>query len=186
MKKLKWIFIVVLVLVALFYFVGQPYLKEQTKKNSPEKMASYKEGGLDLTVNYSSPFKKDRIIFGKLVPYNVVWRTGANEPTTFTTTSDIMIIDKSLPAGTYSLWTKPGEDQWEIIFNKEVPGWGVTIWSGGKETTRKPESDIVNVTVPTSTLPEPLESFTIDFEGKDPTFLTLAWDQTKVSIPINK
>ncbi|MEJ1223424.1 DUF2911 domain-containing protein [Sediminicola sp. 1XM1-17] len=185
MKMLKWILIVLVVLGVLFYFVGQPYLKEQTKKNSPEKTATYKEGGLDLTVKYSSPFKKEREIFGKLVPYGTVWRTGANEPTTFTTASEIQIMNNKLPAGTYSLWTTPGEDQWEIIFNKEVPGWGVTIWSGGKETSRNPDKDVINVMVPTTSLSEPLESFTIAFEGKDPAFLTLAWDQTKVSIPIN-
>ncbi|ALM07565.1 hypothetical protein SB49_06940 [Sediminicola sp. YIK13] len=186
MKALKWILIVVIVLVALFYFVGQPFLKEQTKKNSPEKIATFKEDGMEMTVNYSSPFKKDRIIFGDLVPYNVVWRTGANEPTTFTTSTDIKIMDKNLPAGTYSLWTKPSKDQWEIIFNKEVPAWGVTILSGGKDTTRNPEEDIVKVVVPTANITEVLESFTIDFEGKDPVLLTMAWDKTKVSIPINK
>ncbi len=185
MKVLKWILIVAVVIGALFYFVGQPYLKEQTKKNSPEKTATFKEDGMEMTVNYSSPFKKDRIIFGDLVPYNVVWRTGANEPTTFTTTTDIKILDKNLPAGTYSLWTKPSKDQWEIIFNKEVPEWGVTILSGGKDTTRKPEEDIVNVVVPTTNMTEVLESFTIDFEGKDPILLTMAWEKTKVSIPIN-
>ncbi|MET6990178.1 DUF2911 domain-containing protein [Sediminicola arcticus] len=186
MKVLKWILIIVIVIGPLFYFVGQPYLKEQTKKNSPEKIAAYKVDGMDMTVNYSSPFKKDRIIFGDLVPYNVVWRTGANEPTTFTTATDIKIMDNNLPAGTYSLWTKPGKEQWEIIFNKEVPDWGVTILSGGKNTTRKPEQDIVNVVVPTTYSTEVLESFTIAFEGKEPVFLTMAWDKTKVSIPINK
>lgn len=186
MKVLKWILIVVIVTGALFYFVAQPYLKEQTKKNSPEKIVTYKEDGMDLKVNYSSPFKKDRIIFGDLVPYNVVWRTGANEPTTFTTGTDINIMEKNLPAGTYSLWSKPSKDHWEIIFNKEVPAWGVTILSGGKDTTRKPEKDILNVIVPTTNMTEALESFTIAFEGKEPVFLTMAWDKTKVSIPINK
>ncbi|MFT4831663.1 MAG: hypothetical protein ACI815_001313 [Psychroserpens sp.] len=184
MKVLKWLLITIVVIGALFYFVGQPYLKEQTKKNSPEKTATYKEGGMNMTVKYSSPFKKDRVIFGELVPYDVVWRTGANEPTIFTTGSDIMIMDKSLPAGTYSLWTIPNKDQWEIIFNKDIPGWGVTILSGGKETTRKPKEDIVNVMVPTTHIAAPLESFTIAFEGNEPTLLTMAWDQTKVSIPI--
>lgn len=185
MKVLKWLLIIVLVIGVLFYFIGQPFLKEQTKKNSPEKTATYNEGDMDINVKYSSPFKKDRVIFGELVPYDAVWRTGANEPTTFTTATDIMIMDKNLPAGTYSLWTKPNKEQWEIIFNKEIPGWGVTILSGGKDTTRKPEEDIVNVVVPTTNMTDVLESFTIAFEGKDPVFLTLAWDKTKVGIPIN-
>ena len=148
----------------LFFFVGMPYLKEQTKKNSPQKTVVYTKNGMDLTVKYSSPFKKGRVIFGDLVPYDTVWRTGANEPTTFTTNSKIYIIDKELPAGTYSLWTVPGKESWRIIFNKNVPEWGVTIMSGGKETTRIPEEDAVTVTVPSINLLETVESFTINFE----------------------
>ena len=80
MKVLKWILIVLAALALLFYFVAMPYLKEQTKKNSPQKTVVYTENGMDLTLKYSSPFKKGRVIFGELVPYDAVWRTGANEP----------------------------------------------------------------------------------------------------------
>ena len=138
MKKLKWILLVVIALIALVMFVGMPYMKEQTKKHSPQATNTYTKNGMDLSVNYSSPSKKDRVIFGELVPYDVVWRTGANEPTTFSTGSDIKIIDKTLSAGTYSLWTKPGKESWGVIFNKEIPDWGVTILSGGKKNHKKP------------------------------------------------
>ena len=186
MKVLKWILIVLGVLALLFYFVGMPYMREQTKKNSPEKMATYSEGGYDLTVNYSSPFKKGRVIFGGLVPYNAIWRTGANEPTTFSTGSDIKIIDKELLEGTYSLWTEPKPDSWTVIFNSEVPDWGVTLSSGGKETTRNPATDVLTVEVPVRSLPNPEESFTIDFEKSDgQVYLSLFWDTTKVMVPIN-
>ncbi|MGY8916074.1 MAG: DUF2911 domain-containing protein [Flavobacteriales bacterium] len=67
-----------------------------------------------------------------------------------------------------------------------MPAWGVTILSGGKDTTRKPEEDIVNVVVPTTNMAEVQENFTIAFEGKEPVFLTMSWDKTKVSIPINR
>lgn len=186
MKILKWIVIVVGVLALLFYFIAMPYLREQTKKHSPQKTAVYTEGGFDLSVQYSSPFKKGRVIFGELVPFNVVWRTGANEPTTFTTNSDIAIIDKDLPAGTYSLWTEPKPDSWSIMFNAEVPDWGVTISSGGLATTRDPEKDVLLVEVPVITLPSPVESFTIDFEEEQgQLYLALYWDTTKVRAPIN-
>ena len=185
MKILKWVLIVGVVLALLFVFVLMPYGKTQTKKHSPEKTVTYSKNGMDLSVNYSSPFKKGRVIFGALVPYDQVWRTGANEPTTFTTKSDIKIIDKSLAAGTYSLWTKPGRDSWSVMFNTETPEWGVTILSGGKKTTRDPAKDAVKVEVPVSSLSQPKESFTIDFEEGDQLYLSIYWDTTKVRIPIN-
>ncbi len=185
MKFLKWFLIVFAVLALLFYFVGAPYLKEQTKKNSPEKASTYTNNGMDLSVTYSSPFKKGRVIFGELVPYDQVWRTGANEPTTFTCTSDITIMGNNLPAGTYSLWTIPNSDSWSVIFNNDIPGWGVTLSSGGSETTRKPENDVVQVQVPVKTLSEIVESLTIGFEEGEQLNLTFSWDTTKVSVPIS-
>lgn len=173
------------VLVALFFFVGKPYMLKQTKKKSPEKTATYSKGNLDLSVTYSSPFKKGRVIFGELVPYNAVWRTGANEPTTFSTATDLKIMDKDLPAGTYSLWTKPQKEQWTVMFNKEIPDWGVTFLSRGKETSRDPSQDIVQVQVPVEKLTSSQESFTIDFENGEQVYLSLFWDNTKVKVPIN-
>ncbi len=186
MKFLKWFLVVTTVLVLLMVFVGMPYMQEQTKKHSPEKTETYTENGFDLSVTYSSPSKKGRVIFGELVPYNVVWRTGANEPTTFTTATAIKIIDKKLPAGTYSLWAKPKKENWTVTLNKEIPEWGVTILSGGKETTRNPEQDIVEVEVATDPLSSPQENFTIAFENEGQLYLSLSWDDTVVRIPINK
>lgn len=186
MKILKWILVVLAALSLLIYFVGMPYMREQTKKHSPQKISAYTMNGYDLEVRYSSPFKKGRVIFGDLVPYDVVWRTGANEPTTFETRSAIKVIDKDLPSGKYSLWTKPGRESWLIMFNKEVPDWGVTISSGGLETTRDPDNDVVVVEVAVEQLERSAESFTIDFDGDDQLFLRLFWDKTQVKIPINK
>ncbi len=185
MKILKWILVVVVVLGLLGFFFGMPYMREQTKKNSPEKTATYAKNGLDLSVHYSSPFKKGRVIFGELVPYNTVWRTGANEPTTFTTATDLRVMGKVLPAGTYSLWTIPGEQQWSVIFNKEVPDWGVTLLSGGKDTTRDTAQDAVQVEVPSSSVAQPIESFTIEFEDYGQLNMSLSWDQTKITVPLS-
>lgn len=186
MKALKWIVIVLAALALLFYFIGMPYLRKQTKIHSPEKTTTYTKVGYDLLVTYSSPFKKGRVIFGELVPYNVIWRTGANEPTTFTTKTAIAIIDKELPAGTYSLWTEPKPDSWSVILNREIPDWGVTLSSGGRETTRDPGQDILRVEVPVTQLSESVESFTIDFEEEaGQLYLSLAWDTTKIQVPIN-
>ncbi len=186
MKFLKWLGISALVLILLMVFVGIPYMKEQTKKHSPKKTSTYTQNGFDLTVNYSSPSKKDRVIFGELVPYNNVWRTGANEPTTFTTGTTLAISDKSLPAGTYSLWTKPNKDSWIVYFNKNIPDWGVTIMSGGKETTRMPEEDALFVEVPTHSLGSPQENLKIDFDDSNQLSLTISWDKTTVNVPLKK
>lgn len=186
MKILKKLGIIFIVLGALLYFVGMPYLQKQTKKHSPEKVTNYVLKGSELEVRYSSPSKKNRPIFGTLIPYGKVWRTGANEPTTFSTSDTIKIIDKKLPPGTYSLWTIPNETSWKIIFNKAVPDWGVTILSGGKETTRDAEQDLIQIEIPVRVLNTPVENFTLLFEDDNQLYLNLSWDTSKVRIPINK
>lgn len=186
MKFLKWTLITFAVLGLLFFFVISPYMKTQTKKNSPEKTVAYVKNGMDLSVTYSSPSKKDRIIFGELVPYDAVWRTGANEPTTFSTTNDIKIAGKNLPAGTYSLWTRPSRQSWSVIFNKDIPDWGVSILSGGKETNRVPEEDVVEIEIPTEQTAETIENFTIDFDMKNQLYMLISWDRTLIKVPISK
>lgn len=189
MKLKKWLIGLVValgVLFLLFQFVAWPMMKEETKKISPQKTAVHNQNGFDLEVAYSSPLKKGRVIFGELVPFDKVWRTGANEPTTFVTTAPIKIIDKDLPAGTYSLWTIPGKESWKVIFNKEVADWGVTLISGGKETTRNPDEDIIQVTVPARTLTTVKENLEISFKDSNQLYLSLAWDETEIQVPINK
>ncbi len=189
MRFPKWLKIVVFVLAGLwllFKFVAWPMMQKETKKISKEVTTTYTEQGYDLSVTYSSPAKKDRVIFGELVPYGKVWRTGANEPTAFTTASDIQIIDKTLPAGTYSLWTIPEVDKWSVIFNKEVPEWGVTLISGGKNTTRDADADVLQVEVPVATNFVPQENFKISFLESTQLHLSLSWDGVLVLVPINK
>ena len=186
MKILKWVLGILIVLFLLVYFVGVPVLKQQTKKNSPETTSVYQKDGYDLLVNYSSPYKKGRVIFGDLVPYDKVWRTGANEPTRFETKSDLVIQGKSLPAGNYSLWTIPGETQWTVIFNREVPDWGATFSSGGTEATRNPDTDAVVVEVPVIAMSDVQEQFTIEFADDYGLFLILMWDKTRVQVPLAK
>jgi len=177
MKILKKILLVLIVLGLLGYFVGLPYMQKQTKKHSPERTSTYTEKGMDLSVTYSSPAKKGRVIFGELVPFDKVWRTGANEPTTFTTKTDLTIGGTSLPAGTYSLWTKPNPEKWSFMFNNQVPDWGVTILSGGAETTRDE--------APVQSEATEIEKLTIAFEENNGTQMCLSWDKTKVCVPIN-
>ncbi len=185
MKKfLIWTVAIVVVLLILFKFIGQPYLRKQTKKLSPEETITHTIGNTQLEIYYNRPYKKGRNIFGGLVPYGKVWRTGANEPTTFETSEDLQIDGQTLPAGKYTLWTIPNEKSWEIIFNRKMYDWGVTLISGGKETPRDPSQDALRVKVPVQKLGSTMEQFTIAFENKDGHFLTLTWDTTKVMVPL--
>ncbi|NNE03797.1 MAG: DUF2911 domain-containing protein [Eudoraea sp.] len=191
MKKWIWISAVLVVLALLFYFIGVPMLKkmplvQKILRKSPEKTAIYTQNDLSLSVTYSSPSKRGRVIFGELVPYNEVWRTGANNTTVFVTTTDINIMGNILPAGSYSLWTIPRKENWSVIWNKEIPDWGSTYVNGKTVATRNPDMDILNLDVPTLVLPKSEKSFTITFEEEDQLYLSLYWDTTKVRVPINE
>lgn len=80
---------------------------------------------------------------------------------------------------------KPGKESWGVIFNKEIPDWGVTILSRGKETTRNKEADVVSVNVPSEQLANIQEKLNIGFEDGEQLYLALSWDQTKIKVPIN-
>ncbi len=180
-KAVKIILIVITSLVALGYG-GYQFIIYSTKQHSPEEISNYQKGGYDLEVFYNRPYKKERVIFGSLVPYDRVWRTGANEATTFETKSDLSIGGKSLRAGKYTLWTIPGAESWKVIFNDKQYDWGV----GRNGASREEEYDALVVDIPVETIQEIVEQFTIDFEeGETNVLLTLTWDQTKISVPIN-
>ena len=177
MKFLKWLGIVLAALI-LIGFVGGKILRSQTKKHSPEDTVTFSQGDLELSVFYNRPYKKEREIFGGLVPYGEVWRTGANEATTFTTNQAISVGGSPLPAGKYTLWTIPEENDWMVIFNSELYDWGVSLTA---KASREAEHDVLQVKVPVERLAEPIEQFTIAFEEGA---MTLAWDKTKVSVPL--
>jgi hypothetical protein len=189
MKIPKWLKIVGILLIGLWLlgkFVAWPMMQKETKKISKEVTSNYAEQGYDMSVTYSSPAKKGRVIFGELVPYDAVWRTGANEPTTFTTATDIKIMNTPLAAGTYSVWTKPGPKKWKVMFNSEVPNWGVTLLSGGKKTARNPEKDVITVDVISKSLASSQENFKIEFQDAGFLHLNLSWDKTIIQLPISK
>ncbi|WP_161889858.1 DUF2911 domain-containing protein [Pontibacter russatus] len=113
-----------LLLVCLLVSTVSWAQNDNAQKPSPPAEATGKIGDATVTVNYSSPAVKGREIWGGLVPYGKVWRAGANEATTFTVDKDVMVEGKALPAGTYSFYTIPGEDEWTVIFNKTAKQWG--------------------------------------------------------------
>lgn len=184
LKILLWIVATAVVIGLLFVFVARPILIKNTKKHSPEVTQTFTINDLEIDVFYSSPSKKDRVIFGDLVPYGEVWRTGANEATTFTTNKDLLIDGKTLPAGEYTLWTIPGEEQWEIIFNKKMYPWGVR-WQDSR-AMREPEHDALVATAKVSNIVNSQEKFSIRVITlpNQPVLLLLAWDQVVVTLPM--
>lgn len=168
------------IIAVIVAFIGFMQLKN-TKSFSPEEYVVFEKGNLEIRVFYNRPSKKDREIFGALVPYEEVWRTGANEATTFETNKDLTIEGQTLKAGKYSLWTIPRENTWTIIFNEEHGQWGVN--SRG-EPNRDPEVDALKVDVHAVQQKQVFEQFTIQFDetGED-VEMVLMWDTTLVSVP---
>ncbi|NND07955.1 MAG: DUF2911 domain-containing protein [Saprospiraceae bacterium] len=180
-KVLKWVLIVI-GLLAVLLFAGFQYMKSSTKKASPEAIVQYQKDGKDIEVFYCRPSKKGRDIFGGLEPYGVVWRTGANEATTFETKDALQIGQHNLPAGKYTLWTIPNKERWTIIFNGKMYPWGMG-WD--QKVSREPEADVVKLDVPVQHLTTPVEQFTIAFEDEQELVMSLSWDDTRVEVPIN-
>lgn len=147
--------------------------QEPAKKPlSPAQQVQYTTNGKKITIDYSAPSKRGRAIFGELVPYGQVWRTGANAATTLTTDADLMLGSLHVPAGKYSLFTIPGEKEWTLIVNKQT----------GMSGTRYDEKqDLGRVKMKVaSPLKTPVELFAI---GIDKT-LSFTWDTTKAWIPV--
>jgi hypothetical protein len=158
----------------------------QIKLPSPSPGATVMQtiGTTDLTVKYSRPSLKGRTPFtGDFVPVGKVWRTGANQATAFTTSTDLMVNGKTLPAGTYAIMSIPNQDAFTLIFNKNL---SVT------EQTYKQDEDILRVDLPPSQGTEKIESFTIDFSDvTDSTAnMNFKWNEAKATaklgVDVNK
>jgi hypothetical protein len=171
-------------LLVVFLLAGAIFWWYNTKSYSPENSVTFQDGELRITVSYNRPFKKGRAIFGGLVPYGKTWRTGANEATVFETNQDLFLDGKKLAKGKYSLWTVPGEQQWQVIFNTTIPPWGIDVMKNG-EAARDPQATEVIVEVPTMLSPKEIEQFTITVEKvNDSMELVLMWDRTLVAVPL--
>ncbi|HTD93247.1 MAG TPA: DUF2911 domain-containing protein [Chitinophagaceae bacterium] len=117
---------------------------DKASRPSPPATATGKIKDATITITYSSPAVKGREIWGALVPYDQVWRAGANEATIFETSKDIKVEGKTVPAGKYSLYAIPGKTEWTIIINSETGQWGIKRTG---ETTRDPAKDVAVVKV---------------------------------------
>ena len=133
--------------------------------------------GKTITADYSSPRAKGRKIFGGLVPFGEVWRAGANDATTFVTTADVMVGGKHVPAGSYTIFTIPNKDKWTLIISKKTGEWGIP-YPGA-------DQDLARVDMKASTLPAPVENFTIAFDKTSGgCTLRMDWETTRASVDI--
>ncbi len=128
MKKIITLFLAII--------CGLGTAQAQKPMASPRDSVSGKVAGATIHIHYGSPAVKGRKIWGDLVPYGKVWRTGANEATVFTTDKAIMVEGKQLPAGTYSFFAIPGEKEWIIIFNKNAKQWGAYDYKESEDALR--------------------------------------------------
>lgn len=162
------------VLLALFLFTNIMCANGQ----SPSADAKGTVNGKNISVKYSSPSVRGRVIFGGLIPYDKVWRAGANRATEFKTDKNITVEGKALAAGTYSIYAIPGKATWQIIFNSETGQWGTN--SEGV-TTRVPAKDVLVVSVKpvkTSALVESLK-YNVTAKG-----IELVWENVSVPVAI--
>jgi hypothetical protein len=151
--------------------------EDKSKRPSPPAVVKTSVRGTEVTIDYSRPALKGREAFGEkspLAPVGEVWRTGANEATTFTVSKDVKIEGQTLAAGTYGLFTIPGATEWTIIFNKTAKQWGAYEY--------KAADDVLRVKVKPTTTATPVEQFTItaDKSGK----VTMAWAKTAASFTV--
>lgn len=171
MKKLLFYSILSLLISPVFAQVNLP-------APSPQQTIKQAFGLGDIEVVYSRPLAKNRVIFGDLVPYKKLWRTGANAATRITFTHPVEMGSAKIEPGVYALYTIPDAAKWEIIINKDFKNSGV---SGYKQ-----ENDVARFAIPVSIAKDKVESFTIQFDNIQPEScnLILSWDLTKIIIPI--
>jgi hypothetical protein len=159
--------------------------QDKSKRPSPPASAECKfSDGKTIKIDYSSPRAKGRKIFGAasdkaLVPVGEVWRTGANEATTFVTGTNVNVGGKDVPAGSYTIFTVPMADAWTLVISKKTGEWG-TDYPGEKE-------DLARVPMSVSKTTGPVENFTIDFDqaaGK--CTLRMEWENTRASVEISE
>jgi hypothetical protein len=175
MKRSLFLQTLSLFVLAIFFSLSSC---AQNSPASPPAKASGKIGAANVTIDYSSPSVKGRQIFGGLVPYDKVWRAGANTATSLETDKDLMIGGKKLPAGKYSLFATPGEKEWTIILNSETGQWGI---KRGGEANRDPAKDVLTVKATprkSASMNERL-AYIVNSDG-----IVLQWENVEVPIAV--
>jgi hypothetical protein len=154
--------------------------QDKSKRPSPPAQAKWDlGGGKAVTIDYSSPRAKGRKIYGELVPFGQVWRTGANEATALVTPVDLTIGGTTVAAGSYTIFTVPNKDKWTLIISKKTGEWG-TDYPGQA-------NDLVRIDMKVSAIPSPVDNFIISFEkAGDGANLNIDWETTRASVAVSK
>lgn len=175
--------LIILSIIAFGLFLYSTFVENIFEKRlSPKDTVKFELNDLKLKVFYNRPSKKGREVFGALVPFNEVWRTGANEATTFETNKPLEVSGIPLATGKYTLWTVPKDSVWTVIFNSKQYAWGV---DSEMKPMWDPNYDALSIDIPVENLEHTVEQFTIAFDNStDKLFLTMAWDEVKVSVPL--
>lgn len=149
----------------------------ETRK-SPIAIASIKSNSTYIKVVYGQPYRLGRTIFGELVPWGQVWRTGANEATEITITDTILMGEEAISPGTYAMFTIPEPDSFTVILNHELGQWGAFNYN--------PERDYKRMKFPVTNLDNPVETFTISFSKAQysMTTMSLKWGLVQIDVPI--
>ena len=165
--------------LGLMAVLGSAQMDKNSRPSPAAKASCELADGKSITVDYSSPRAKGRKIFGGLVPYGEVWRAGANEATTFVTTTDLMVGGTHVPAGKYTIFAIPNKDKWALVISKKTGEWG-TAYPG-------PLEDLARIEMKASTLPAAVENFTIAFDKTaNGCTLRMDWETTRASVEIGK
>ncbi len=163
-KKMQLLFITLLTVT---------FVNAQNKPASPAKTATGKINGANISINYSSPSVKGRVIWGELVPFGKVWRAGANDATTFETDKDLVVEGQKLPAGKYSFFVIPNEKECVLIFNKEAKQWGAYKY--------KESEDQLRVTVKQKTADSSTESLVYIINKNS---IVLSWEKWNIPFSV--
>ena len=170
---MKKIIIALAIILANFSIEAQV----KTPQSSPKATIQQSVGLTDVEIEYSRPSARGRAVFGNLIPFGKVWRTGANENTTISFSDDVVIDGKTLKKGKYSLYTVPKIESWEIIFYKTTDNWG-------NPEEWKEENVALRATVKPETLNKSVDTFTIGISGLDNNFafLEISWENSYVAL----
>ncbi len=168
--------------VFAFLFATVSLVQAQDKKAPVSPKITAESPDKNIKVVYGQPAKKGRVIFGadgsnSLEKYGKVWRTGANDATEVTFKSDVMFGDKMVKAGTYTLFTIPGEKEWSVILNSTLGQWGAYDYEKIKGT------DVATIKVPVSMNKTPIEKLIITPANSS---IAIAWDNMTISVPVMK
>ena len=176
---MKWYYNIVVLLFALILFTNSSQAQNNKKdlRISPKAAVIQTVGFTEVRIDYSRPGVKKREIWGKLVPYDAVWRAGANEATKITFSTDVTVEGKKLKKGSYSLFAIPGRNDWTIIFNKVADQWGAFEYNESEDALR------VKVKTEKAIWQEWL-SYTINKASDTSAVIRLEWEKIKVPFKV--